>query len=67
MGGGDDGPRFDPRHDPATRAIPILMIATDTGAGVPDGALRRPFERDDLVRRVHRQLVAAAELEEERV
>ncbi|NLF74732.1 MAG: hypothetical protein GX573_03480 [Chloroflexi bacterium] len=66
---GDDGPRVLDvlRHDPATRAIPILMIASDTGAGVPDGALRRPFERDDLVRRVHRQLVAAAELEEERV
>ncbi len=65
---GDDGPRVLDvlAHDPATRHIPVQVIASDAGAGVPDGALRRPFEHDDLVRWVHRRLVTAAEPEEER-
>jgi two-component sensor histidine kinase len=65
---GDDGARVIDvlAHDPATRQIPVLIIASDTGEGVPHGALVRPFERDALVRRVHLRLVTAAEPEEER-
>ena len=55
------------RHDPAVADIPILVIADDPAAFAPDGALQRPFERDDLIQHIYRRLAATPETETERV